>query len=150
MKEKSMWQTIDAHMSGFMKAIEKSMTSNRREAIIKGSIIPSFSKCIKTAMVIGGAAFVNPILGLITALGIYGSSKALNARERQLIFDEIETELKVIDKQIQLADNDGDIKQYRLLLQYQKKLERERQRIKYGMKVHGRNIPSSSAGRRDD
>ena len=150
MKEKSMWQTIDAHMSGFMKAIEKSMTSNRREAIIKGSIIPSFSKCLKTAMVIGGAVFVNPILGLITALGIYGSSKALNARERQLIFDEIETELKVIDKQIQLADNDGDIKQYRFLLQYQKKLERERQRIKYGMKVHGRNIPSSSAGRRDD
>ena len=148
-KEKSMWQSLDATMSGFMKAIEKSMTSDRREAIIKGSIIPSFSKCIKIGLTVAGATFINPIFGLITALGIYGTSKKLNDRERQLIFDEIETELKVVDKQIQMADNDGDMKQYRFLLQYQKKLERERQRIKYGLKVHGRDIPSSSAGRRE-
>lgn len=149
-KEKAMWQSLDATMSGFMNAIERSLTSNRREAIIKGSIIPSFSKCLKIGMTIGGAALINPIFGVITALGTYAVSKKLNDRERQLIYDEIETELKVVDKQIQLADNDGDMKQYRMLLQYQKKLERERQRIKYGLKVHGRDIPSSSAGRRDD
>lgn len=149
-KEKSMWQSLDATMSGFMKSIERSLTSDRREAIIKGSMIPSFSKCIKTGLTVGAAALINPIFGVITAMGMFGASKALNARERQLIYDEIETELKVVDKQLQLADNDGDIKQYRFLLQYQKKLERERQRIKYGMKVHGRDIPSSSAGRRED
>lgn len=149
-KEKAMWQSLDATMSGFMNAIERSMTSDRREAIIKGSIIPSFSKCLKIGMTVGGAALIDPIFGVITALGIYATSKKLNDRERQLIYDEIETELKVVDKQIQLADNDGNMKQYRMLLQYQKKLERERQRIKYGLKVHGRNIPSSSAGRRDD
>lgn len=33
------------------------------------------------------------------------------------------------------------MKKYRFLLQYQKKLARERQRIKYGLKVHGRDIP---------
>lgn len=149
-KEKSFWQTIDAHMSTFQRNVEKALTSDRREAIIKGSIIPSFSKCIKTAIMIGGLAFIDPVVALIGALGMFGASKALNAREKQLIFDEIETELKVVDKEIQLADNDGDMKRYRFLLQYQKKLERERQRIKYGMKVHGRDIPSSSAGRRDD
>lgn len=147
-KEKAAWQSLDASMSGFMKAIEKSMTSNRREAIIRGSIIPSFSKCLKTAIVIGAATFINPIGGLITALGMFGTSKYLNNKERQLIYDEIETELKVIDKQIQLADNDGDMRQYRFLLQYQKKLQRERQRIKYGLKVHGRDIPS--VGSRED
>ena len=149
-KEKSFWQTIDAHMSTFSRNVEKALTSDRREAIIKGSIIPSFSKCIKTALMVGGLAFVDPVLALISALGMFGASKALNAREKQLIFDEIETELKVVDKEIQLADNDGDMKRYRFLLQYQKKLERERQRIKYGMKVKGRDIPTSSAGRRDD
>ena len=54
---------------------------------------------------------------------------------------EIDTELKVVDKQIELANNDGDMKKYRFLLQYQKRLEREQQRIKYGLKVHGRNVP---------
>ena len=149
-KEKSFWQNIDVNMSVFKRNVEKALTSDRREAIIKGSIIPSFSKCIKTALLFGGVAFVNPIIALIGAIGAFGASKALNAREKQLIYDEIETELKVVDKQIQLADNDGDMEKYRFLLQYQKKLERERQRIKYGMKVHGRDIPSSSAGRRDD
>lgn len=140
-KEKAMWQTLDANMSGFMRAVEKSLTSNRREAIIKGSIIPSFSKCLKTAIVIGGVTFVNPIAGLITAMGMYGSSKYLNRRERQLIYDEIDTELKVVEKELQMAENDQDMKKYRFLLQYQKKLARERQRIKYGLKVHGRDIP---------
>ena len=140
-KEKAMWQSLDANMSGFMRAVEKSLTSNRREAIIKGSIIPSFSKCLKTAIVVGGVAFVNPIAGLITAMGMFGASKYLNRRERQLIYDEIDTELKVVEKELQLAENDGDMKKYRFLLQYQKKLARERQRIKYGLKVHGRDIP---------
>lgn len=140
-KEKAMWQSLDATMSGFMRSIEKSLTSNRREAIIKGSIIPSFSKCLKTAITIGGVTFVNPIAGLITAMGMYGSSKYLNRRERQLIYDEIDTELKVVEKELQLAENDGNMKKYRFLLQYQKKLARERQRIKYGLKVHGRDIP---------
>lgn len=146
-KEKSMWQSLDATMSGLTKAIERSLTSNRREALIKGSIIPSFSKCIKMGLTVGAVSLLNPVFGVITAIGMYGTSKALNHKERQLIYDEIETELKVVDKELQMADNDGDIKRYRFLLQYQKKLERERQRIKYGMKVHGRDIPSSSAGR---
>lgn len=149
-KEKEVCQTIDVHMSQFMKNVEKSMTSNRREALIKGSMIPSFSKCLKSALVVGGAAVVNPVLGMITAMGMIGTSKKLNQRERQLIFDEIDTELKVVEKQIQIAENDGDMNQYRFLLQYQKKLDRERQRIKYGLKVNGRDIPAASAGRKED
>ena len=148
-KEKQVCQTVDVNMSQFMKNTEKALTSDRREALIKGSMIPSFSKCLKSAMVVGGTAVVNPVLGMITALGMIGCSKKLNNRERQLIYDEIETELKVVDKQIQIAENDGDMNQYRFLLQYQKKLERERQRIKYGLKVSGRDVPTSSAGRRD-
>lgn len=149
-KEKSMWQSLDATMSGFTRAIEKALTSDRREAIIRGSIIPSFSRCVKLGLASGAAILINPVFGVIATLGAFGASKYLNHRERQLIYDEIETELKVVEKQLQIADNDGDMKQYRFLLQYQKKLERERQRIKYGMKVHGRDIPSSTAGRSED
>lgn len=140
-KEKSMWQTVDAHASGFINSAERAMTSNRREGIIKGSVIPSFSKCFKLALVLGGTAAVNPILGLIATLGYIGVSKKLNQKEKQLIYDEIDTELKVVDKQIQLAEADGDMKQYRFYLQVQRRLEREKSRIKYGVKAKGRNIP---------
>lgn len=142
-KEKSMWQTLDIYASGFTRNLEKALTSNRREGIIKGSLIPSFSKCIKSGILVAGVSIVNPVLGIITAMGMIGASKALNDKERKLIYDEIDTELKVVEKEIEMANNDGDIKKYRMLLQYQKRLEREKQRIKYGVRAQGRNIPDS-------
>lgn len=151
-KEKAFWKNLDILASGFMKNVERALTSDRREGIIKGSVIPSFSRCIKSAMIVGGISFINPILGIITALGMLGTSRALNQRERNLIYDEIETELKVIEKEIEIANNDGNMKKYRVLLQYQKRLERERQRIKYGLKVRGRDLPNVqySTGRKGD
>ena len=141
-KEKSMWQSVDAAGSGLVKSIEKAMTSDRREAIIKGSIIPSFSKCIKGAIALTGVGILfGPMNALIAAVGGLAVSKTLNARERKLLFDEIDTELKVVEKEIELAQNDGNMKKYRFLLNYQKKLTREYQRIRYGLKVSGRDIP---------
>ena len=125
-----------------MKGIEKSLTSDRREAIIKGSIIPSFSKCIKYAVSIGAiGAFAGPVGAIIAAVGTLGASKVLNERERKLIYDEIDTELQVVEKQIQLAENEGNMNEYRFLLNYQKKLSREKARIKYGIHSHGKTIP---------
>lgn len=138
-KEKAFWKNMDIMTSGFMRNVEKAMTSDRREGIIKGSLIPSFSKCMRSAIAIGALTFINPVLGLITAMGTIALSKKLNNKERQLIYDEIETELKVVEKEIEMANNDGDMKKYRCMLQYQKRLERERQRIKYGIKAHGRD-----------
>lgn len=144
-KQKSLWQSVDAQGSGLVKSIEKAMTSDRREAIIKGSIIPSFSKCIKGAIALAGTGIIfGPTGALIAAIGGLATSKVLNDRERKLLFDEIDTELKVVEKQIEIAQNDGDMNQYRFLLNYQKKLTREYQRIKYGFKVQGRDIPRAS------
>ena len=124
-KQKSLWQSVDAQGSGLVKSIEKALTSDRREAIIKGSIIPSFSKCIKGAIALAGTGIIfGPTGALIAAIGGLATSKALNARERKLLFDEIDTELKVVEKQIEIAQNDGDMNQYRFLLNYQKKLTR--------------------------
>lgn len=144
-KEKSMWQAVDAYASSCTRGIEKAMTSDRREAIIKGSILPSFSKCVKGAIALAGIHLVfGPLPALIAAIGAFATSKALNMREKKLIYDEIETELKVVEKQLDIAQNDGDMNQYRFLLNYQKKLTREHQRIKYGLKVSGRDIPSAT------
>lgn len=143
-KEKSMWQTVDAQGSGLVKSIEKALTSDRREAIIKGSIIPSFSKCIKGAIALAGVGVVfGPMGAIIAAIGGLATSSVLNVREKRLLYDEIDTELKVVEKQLEIAQNDGDMNQYRFLLNYQKKLTREAQRIKYGLKVQGRDIPAA-------
>lgn len=143
-KEKSMWQAVDAQSSGLVKSIEKALTSDRREAIIKGSIIPSFSKCVKGAIALAGIGLLfGPMNALVTAIGGLALSSALNAKERKLLFDEIDTELKVVEKEIDIAQNDGDMKKYRFLLNYQKKLTREYQRIKYGLRVQGRDIPAA-------
>lgn len=144
-KYQSMWQSVDAHASGLVNGIEKSMTSDRREAIIKGSIIPSLSKCCKSAIALAGVGiFAGTYAAAIGAVGMVAISSKLNKRERQLLMDEIDTELKVVDRQIELAQNEGDMNQYRFLLNYQKKLSREMQRIRYGMKVSGRAIPSAT------
>ncbi len=146
-KEKEISRNIDIATSNLMRGMQQALTSNRREAIIKGSIIPSFSKLMKSAMVIGGASFVSPVGAAITAVGMLAASKYLNHRERLLIYDEIDTELQVVEKQLQMAENDGDMNQYRFLLNYQKKLQREKYRIKYGVKMQGRNIPELKGGR---
>ena len=151
-KQKAMWQSLDATMSTVHKSIKNALTSDRREAIIKGSVIPSFSKCVKNAMActaVGVFTGTGPVGAVITAIGLLGASKVLNDKERQLIYDEIDTELQVVEKQISIAENDGDMNQYRFLLQYQKKLLREKQRIKYHMNVRGRNIPDAKPNRRD-
>ena len=143
-KQKQAFASIDNAANNMVNGISRALTNDRREAIIKGSIIPSFSKCIKSAIVIGGAALVHPVLAVITAFGMFAASKALNAREKQLLYDEIDVELQVVEKQISQAENDGDMNQYRFLLTYQRKLQRERQRIKYGIKAPVKNIPKPS------
>lgn len=149
-KEKELWRNIDLYSSQLYKGIEKALTSDRREAIIKGSIIPSFSKCIKFAITIGAIeAFTGPVGAAISAVGMLGASAALNERERRLIYDEIDTELQVVEKQQQLAESEGDMNQYRFLLNYEKKLKREKYRIKYGIHSHGRTIPELKGGGND-
>lgn len=152
-KEKEFWRNIDIATANLSKGIQQALTSDRREAIIKGSIIPSFSKCIKYLLAVAAAGFVGSFAGAgviyasIAAVGMLGASKILNERERRLLYDEIDTELQVVEKQIQMAENEGDMKQYRFLLNYQKKLQREKYRIKYGIKMSGRSLPELKRGR---
>ena len=146
-KEHELWKNIDIATASLTRGIQQALTSDRRETIIKGSIIPSFSKCIKFAISVGAVhIFIGPVGAAIAAVGMLGASKLLNERERRLLYDEIDTELQVVEKQIQLAENEGDMNQYRFLLNYQKKLTREKHRIKYGVHMSGRKIPEIKRG----
>lgn len=140
-KEKEISTTIDAATSSFTKGIEKSLTNDRREAIIKGSIIPSFSKMIKAGIAAGATYAVNPVLCAIGCIGGLAASKALNKKERQMLLEEIDVELQVVESEIDRA-KDSDPKRYKQLLMYQRKLMREQQRIRYNVKLYAKDKSS--------
>lgn len=135
-KEKQISKSIDVASVNLQKGIENSLTSANREAVIKGSILPSASKIIK-ACIAGGAVtlFFGPAIAVIGALGWIGVSKKYKAKERQMVIDELETELKMCEHYINIAESKNDMKSLRKLYQIQKQLERQRQRIKYKMKI---------------
>lgn len=136
-KEKEASKAIDLSMRDLTRGIEKSLTNTNREAVINGSIIPSASKIIKLAIVSGGLALINPALSVISVLGYFACSKFLQNRERQRIIDEIEVELKVCEKYIEVAEQSNQLSKLKELYSIKRQLERQKQRIKYHMHVKG-------------
>ena len=134
-KDKQISKSIDVAANNAKKAMEKSLTTDNREQVIKGSILPSASKAIKLAIAGTGLFLIDPVIALIGALGYLGVSKSYKAKERQMIIDEIEIELKMCEKYIEIAESKNDMKALKRLLTIQRELERQRQRIKYNMKV---------------
>lgn len=135
-KEKLLSQRLDGLMDGFVRNIESALTNKKREDIIKGRILPSFSRMMKMGIVAGAAFAVNPLLAAIGAVGSMAVSKAATVREKQFILDEIDINLKIVDKKIQQAEINGDDKTLEDLYKLQMRLTREKQRIKYNMKVY--------------
>ena len=135
-KEKQVSQSVDLGLNNFTKGVERALTNDNREAIIKGSILPSASKVIKLAIVNAGlVAIGQPVLALIATLGYLGTSARFKAKERQMLIDEIEIELKMCQKYIDIAESKNDMKALKQLLMIQRDLQRQHQRIKYKMKV---------------
>lgn len=145
-KEKEWSRNIDMNFSRLAKGMHDALISDRREAIIKGSIIPSFSKCIKIGIALAGLTFINPVAGAVVAIGGFAMSKSLTKKERILLLDEIETELEVVDKEIENAEGSKNMKKYRKLLSYKKDLQRQYQRIKYNIRVGKDILPGSAVG----
>lgn len=149
-KDKTISDKLDADIGHVQQSAERALTNNNREAIIKGQLLPSASKCIKAAIATGAAWLVNPALAVIGVVGSIAMSKKLQKKERQLILDDIEVELKMCDKYLSLAENKNDMKAIRNIMQTKRSLERQQQRIKYNMAVEFNEkipkAPKSSGG----
>lgn len=136
-KDRQVSKNIDLGLNNFKKGVERSLTNDNRESIIKGSILPSASKVIKLAIVNAGLwIFVNPALAIIATLGYLGTSAKYKAKERQMLTDEIEIELKMCRKYIEVAEQKNDMKALKQLLMIERDLTRQHQRIKYKMKAN--------------
>lgn len=136
-KDRTISKNIDVSANNFKKSAEKALTTNNREAVIKGSVIPSASKTIKLAIAAGGLALIDPAIAVIGILGYIGCTKSLQQKQRQQILDEIEIELKMCQKYIEVAESKNDLKALKKLYEIQRNLERQRGKVKYHMNLKG-------------
>ena len=133
-KQKILSKQLDSSLENLRSAMENSLKQTNREAVIRGQILPPASKIIKMALISGATFLISPALTVIYLLGVFALSKNIRTKERQLILDELDTELKVCDEYIQRAKDNQDMKAYRECLQIQKKLLRQRDRLSYKIK----------------
>ena len=111
------------------------MTQEDREAIIRGEILPSLSKCIKLVLGSGGAWLINPVIAIIIMVVRFALSARIRKKEKQLVLNELDVELQMVDKYIQQAEEKRDMKKLRELLLLKKKLQSQYARLRYNIKI---------------
>lgn len=128
---------LEHAMTSTINAIKKADSDERRERIIKGSVIPGFKKCLNLGVLLVslGIATGGVVAPIIAAIGGFALDKKLTKKEKLLILDEIDTEIEVIDKELAIADQNNQLNKYRALLKYKKDLQRQYQRIRYNIRV---------------
>ena len=145
-KEKEMSRDVDAAFNNLLKSLKATFTVDHREQIIKGQVTPSLSRMFKIGIGLAGLGLAtgNPYVPALTAVAGLALSKHISNKEKAMILDEIDIELQVLDREIQKAESGGTPRKYRELLTIQKNLQRERQRIYYGLSSKGKRIPMPS------
>ena len=148
-KEQSACKNLDAQFNQFAKSAQNTLINDRKEAIIKGQLMPSFSKSLKYAVGVAGVSgllfAINPVLSIINIFASIACTKHLDNKVKNDMLDEIEVELQMVDKEIQNADNRGQLKKERALLKTKKQLQRAYQRIKINAKL-GKNVIPAGVG----
>lgn len=134
-KQKSMWRTLDAYGSKFSRILEED-DDKRRAQLIQGQAIPTFSQCMKSGLALMAAGVItgNVMIPIITGFGMMGTNKFLNDKQRKQLIEEIEIELNIVSKQLDMAEKEDDLKTYRQLLMVQRKLQHEAQRLRFKRK----------------
>ena len=134
-KEQIISRNIDGACRFLQRSIEKSMSMENREAVIRGDILPSVSKIIKWVCIIGGAAFIHVGLAALVILFKFAMDKKIRTKERQMVVDELDIELKMVDKYIADASAAKNYKKEKELLLIKKKLQHQSDRLKWNIKL---------------
>jgi hypothetical protein len=145
-KEKKASNTLDASLNNIAASMDRAKVKENREMIMRGSILPPASKCIKLAIELGVAWAINPAIAVIDAIGRFVSHKASSKRERQLVLDDLDVELKMCDRYIAKAEDEHDLKKVREYELLKRSIARQIQKIKYNMRVYNQVVPGANVG----
>ena len=149
-KEKIMSKTVDQSLENFGRGITDVYKTENREAIIRGNVLPPASRIIKMAIITGLAFLVHPALAVISVLGHVAMAKETRAKERSIILDELDVELDMCNRYIKQAEDKNDLKAVRQCLMIKKKLEAQRNRLRYKMEVEYKDDVPASANNDND
>ena len=137
-KDREISEKIDVGVNNVKKSAERALEADNREAVIKGSVLPSASKLVKLAIANASLGIlIDPVVAVIGTLGYLAMSKVTKEKQRRAILDEIEIELKMCQKYIDLAESKNDLKALKKLYTIQRNLERQRAKIKFNLQIKG-------------
>ena len=149
-KEKIMSKTVDQSLENFGRGITDVYKTENREAVIRGNVLPPASRIIKMAIITGLAFLLHPALAVISVLGHVAMAKETRAKERSIILDELDVELNMCNRYIKQAEDKNDLKAVRQCLMIKKKLEAQRNRLRYKMEVEYKDDVPASANNDND
>lgn len=129
-------RTLDSICARVERAVKKSLTLDSRQAVVRGDILPSMSKCLKLALIGGFLWAINPLLAIAGTAATMILRDDEMRKERQKFVDELDVELTMVDKYIHQAEEKNDLKRVRELLLIKKKLQAHYGKLKYRMKVN--------------
>lgn len=132
-KERMLSKRVDMSLETIRDNINRSFESSNREAVIKGTILPKASTCIKIAITTGAAWAIQPALAVVGLLGYIGINKSMRKKERQIIVDDIDIELNMCNRYIRHFEEKGDMEALRNVMKTQRELQRQRNRLVYNM-----------------
>lgn len=136
-KEKLLSNKIDNAVAKLEDDMQKAVSNKNREQVIRGSVLPSLSSIVKIAITSGALGYlIDPALAAITVVASFAVSKHCNKKEREYILDEIDIELKMVEKKMQLAEANNDMEAMEQLLRTERRLKRERKRIFYKLRAN--------------
>lgn len=145
-KERTMSRTLDFNINQLREKVERSVSRDDREAVVRDQLLPSCSKIIKLAITTGLSWMVSPVLAVIVLMGSFVLSAKYRAKERQIVLDEIDTELEMTERYIRIAEEKNDMKALRNLLTIKKSLQRQRDRLKYKIAIeYNENLPDRNS-----
>ena len=84
---------------------------------------------IRRLLLSGAVGILNPMAGVITFVVSLCIDKKADARDRQIILDQIKDELEIVEEKIAVADRNGDEKAKIELIRFRQKLQHEYERV---------------------
>ena len=139
--EKRTSKNIDMSLGSIAKGINDCMKADARDRVAAEKILPPASKCIKYAIATGAAWAVNPALAVLGVVGKIFCDKKFEHKFKQQALDDIEVELKIVNRKIDEAENNNaKSDELRELYKIKRELERQRQRIKYSFLTKGKAV----------
>lgn len=124
---------FEALVNNSINKVKQMDVNERRKRIMEGGFRFKLFKLIRNAILLGGAAAINPALAAIGFLVHFALDKQVDRKVRQNIVKELREELAIVTEKIEDAKGDQNKSKKYQLMRIKTKLENDIERIQYNL-----------------